>query len=56
MKTSIFDATFTLPPMLEMAEVEKDMPIFNMTQPHVSRTFCCRVTLPLGDQHENIHI
>ena len=49
MKTSIFNMTLTLPPMLEMAEVEKDMPIFNMTQPHVSRTFCCRVTLPLGD-------
>ena len=26
MKTSIFDATFTLPPMVEMTEVEKDMP------------------------------
>ena len=44
MKTSIFNMTFTLPPMLEMAEVEKDMPC--MTEPHVSRTFCCRVTAP----------
>jgi len=26
MKTSIFDMTFTLPPMVEMVEVEKDMP------------------------------
>ena len=26
MKTSIFDMTFTLPPMLEMTKVEKDMP------------------------------
>ena len=26
MKTSIFDATFTLPPMVEMTQVEKDMP------------------------------
>ena len=26
MKTSIFDATFVLPPMVEMTEVEKDMP------------------------------
>ncbi len=26
MKTSIFDMTFTLPPMLEMTEVKKDMP------------------------------
>ena len=26
MKTSIFDMSFTLPPMLEMAQVEKEMP------------------------------
>ena len=26
MKTSIFDMNFTLPPMLEITEVEKDMP------------------------------
>ena len=26
MKTSIFNMTFTLPPMLGMTEVEKDMP------------------------------
>jgi len=26
MKTSIFDATFTLPPLIEITEVEKDMP------------------------------
>ena len=26
MKTSIFDMTFTLPPMIEMTQVEKDMP------------------------------
>ena len=25
MKTSIFDATFTLPPLIEMTEVMKDM-------------------------------
>jgi len=29
MKTSIFDATFTLPPMMEMTQVEKDMPMWN---------------------------
>ena len=29
MKTSIFDATFTLPPLVEMTEVEKDMPNSN---------------------------
>ena len=28
MKTSIFDATFTLPPLIEMTEVEKDMPLW----------------------------
>ncbi len=27
MKTSIFDMTFTLPPLIEMTEVEKDMPM-----------------------------
>ena len=26
MKTSIFDMTFVLPPLVEMTEVEKDMP------------------------------
>ena len=26
MKTSIFDMTFVLPPVVEMVEVEKDMP------------------------------
>ena len=37
MKTSIFDATFTLPPMVVMTQVEKDMPqwswvaLFKMT-------------------------
>ncbi len=27
MKTSIFDMNFTLPPLLEMTEVVKDMPV-----------------------------
>jgi hypothetical protein len=27
MKTSIFDMTFVLPPMVEMTEVKKDMPM-----------------------------
>ena len=31
MKTSIFDMTFTLPPLIEMTEVEKDMK--NITLP-----------------------
>jgi len=26
MKTSIFDMTFTLPPMIEITQVEKEMP------------------------------
>ena len=30
MKTTIFNMTFTLPPLVEMHEVEKDMPM-NMT-------------------------
>jgi hypothetical protein len=29
MKTSIFDMTFTLPPLVEMTEVVKDMPLFS---------------------------
>jgi len=29
MKTSIFDMNFVLPPMVEMTEVEKDMPHFS---------------------------
>ena len=29
MKTSIFDATFTLPPLVEMTEVVKDMPLLS---------------------------
>ena len=31
MKTSIFDMTFVLPPVVEMTEVEKDMPSFRPT-------------------------
>ena len=31
MKTSIFNMTFTLPPLIEMTEVEKDMPMVEMT-------------------------
>ena len=29
MKTSIFDMNFTLPPLIGMHEVEKDMPMWN---------------------------
>jgi hypothetical protein len=31
MKTSIFDMNFVLPPMVEMTEVEKDMPHVTFT-------------------------
>ena len=31
MKTSIFDMTFTLPPMMEMVEVERDIPTVVIT-------------------------
>jgi len=30
MKTSIFDMNFVLPPMVEMTEVEKEMPTYTM--------------------------
>ena len=36
MKTSIFNMTFTLPPMVEMAEVEKEMPTATGHAPHPS--------------------
>ena len=37
MKTSIFDATFTLPPMVEMTEVKKDMPTHMKTSHAIPR-------------------
>ena len=41
MKTSIFDMTFTLPPLIEMTQVEKDMP--TTTRPtRVSVVVCIR--------------
>ncbi len=33
MKTSIFDMALTLPPMIEMTQVDKDMPVW--TKPSV---------------------
>ena len=30
MKTSIFDMNFVLPPLVEMTEVEKDMPMYSL--------------------------
>ena len=32
MKTSIFDMNFTLPPLVEVTEVEKDMPMNTFTR------------------------
>ena len=37
MKTSIFDMNFVLPPMVEMTEVEKGMP---MTLPTITLVTC----------------
>jgi hypothetical protein len=34
MKTSIFDMNFVLPPLIEMTEVEKDMPSFRTDTAH----------------------
>ena len=41
MKTSIFDMTFTLPPMIEMTEVEKDMPSGTFTAAGILNLGCC---------------
>ena len=38
MKTSIFDMNFTLPPMVEMTEVVKDIP---KTSINTFFMFCC---------------
>ena len=43
MKTSIFDMTLTLPPLVEMTEVEKDMPMgtaANMTVCQTTAAAC----------------
>ena len=40
MKTSIFDATFTLPPMVEMTEVVKDVSMGSHCPPAVTATHC----------------
>ena len=39
MKTTIFNMTFTLPPMIEITEVEKDMP--NVVSWLVGEAFLC---------------
>ena len=40
MKTSIFDMNFVLPPVVEMTEVVKDMPM-NITDPGTFTYMCC---------------
>ena len=41
MKTSIFDMNFVLPPMVEITEVEKDMPMGTGSNPGNRWTLCC---------------
>ena len=41
MKTSIFDMSFTLPPMIEMAQVEKEMPTHTGAKHNNPRIFFC---------------
>ena len=41
MKTSIFNMTFTLPPMVEMTEVEKDMPTYTLPEQHTATASPC---------------
>ena len=43
MKTSIFDATFTLPPLVEMTQVEKDMNMAASATVH-NKHYCCQET------------
>ena len=40
MKTSIFDATFTLPPLIEMTDIDKDLAGITTT-PSLPAPFCC---------------
>ena len=44
MKTSIFDMNFVLPPMLEMVEVEKDMPMMGTYTRNALRFPWCNVS------------
>ena len=41
MKTSIFDMNFVLPPLIEMVQVEKDMPVYNSDAGGSQATQCC---------------
>ena len=50
MKTSIFDMTFTLTPMLEMTEVVKDVSMGSISDGFLSGNFMCNC---LGRFEEN---
>ena len=41
MKTSIFDMAFVLPPLIEMTEVEKDMPSGTKIKSLILGDSCC---------------
>jgi|ETNmetMinimDraft_30_1059905.scaffolds.fasta_scaffold426570_1 hypothetical protein len=58
MKTSIFDMTFTLPPLIEMTQVEKDMPE-NTTARYTGPChglYCTAALTAFGEPHENIYL
>ena len=55
MKTSIFNMTLTLPPMIGMVEVEKDMPMCNHNR-NAMWPLCPPNHVWLGDRYENIHL
>ncbi len=48
MKTSIFDMTFVLPPMVEMTQVEKGMPTSTYTKHCGTQNYCLVCTGPLA--------
>jgi len=47
MKTSIFDMNFTLPPMVGMTEVEKDMPAHSAVSFKACSPYCWAI--PFGE-------
>ena len=49
MKTSIFDMTFVLPPMMAMVQVEKDMP----TKTNFNDLWCAKASKPSWMCQEN---
>jgi len=45
MKTSIFDMNFTLPPLIEMHDVMKDMPMGTWSPCGIKARWACGFTL-----------